>query len=557
MTINQVIVEQFPFFYSHASLDEVTNCQSDFNFPQRIRNNDMLTDSQGCILKVLAVDDNRTNLHILSVFLKKLGHEVVLAENGEDALRLYEEHTPDLILLDIMMPVLDGFEVARRIKAMMADTWVPIIFLSALNRDENLVEGLEAGGDDYLTKPLNFVVLEAKMRSMQRSLLLQRRALESSHRLQAISDSVLESIITINTSGIIVSSNAATERIFGWKTEELVGKDISLLMPEPHRAHHQDYLKAYVSGGPPHIIGYEREVEAVRRDGTHFPAELGVSEIRLDDNRLFIGVIRDVTERKRTEHKLRENAEQLQSYFDSTQAEQHLAMTLMEKQLHRKGLQDSCLRYTVLPAEHFSGDIVAAARSNDGNCFYALLADATGHGLAAAISVLPILTVFYQMASLNRPVDEIIGELNLQLRESVPVGRFVAATLLCLNATSQHGNIWVGGTPKVMMFDRWGRLEQSFESTNLPLGIVDNDNLGALPESFSWSPESQILMCSDGLIEAENPESAQFGELGILNSVANTYPSQRYENILSALTKHLCGQRAKDDVSLMIIDCPS
>lgn len=516
----------------------------------------MLTDSQGSMLKVLAVDDNRTNLHILSVFLKKLGHEVLLAENGEDALRLYDLHHPDLVLLDIMMPVLDGFEVARRIKARMADTWVPIIFLSALNRDENLVEGLEAGGDDYLTKPLNFVVLEAKMRSMQRSLMLQKRAIESSHRLQAISDSVLESIITIDTTGIIVSTNAATERIFGWKTEELIGRNISLLMPEPHCSQHQDYLKAYVAGGPPHIIGFEREVEAVRKDGSPFPAELGVSEIRIDSTRLFIGVIRDVTERKRTEKKLRENAEQLQSYYDTTQAEQHLAMTLMEKQLHRKGLQDECLRYTVLPAAHFSGDIVAAARSDDGHSFYALLADATGHGLAAAISVLPILTVFYQMAHLKRPVSEIIAELNFQLRESVPVGRFVAATLVCLDASSLQGEIWVGGTPKVLLFDRWGRLEQSFESTRLPLGIVANDQLGPSPVAFTWSAESQILLYSDGLIEAENPATAQFAEDGILNAITNTSPAKRFENILTALAQHLDGQQARDDVSIMLIDCP-
>lgn len=507
-------------------------------------------------LKVLAVDDNRTNLHILSVFLKKLGHQVLLAETGEEALRLFDTEKPDVVLLDIMMPVLDGFEVARRMKARMQDTWIPIVFLSALNRDENLVEGLEAGGDDYLTKPLNFVVLEAKMRSMQRSLMLQQRAIESYQRLQAISDSVLEAIITINIDGMVVSTNAATERIFGWTAQELIGRDISVLMPEPHSSHHQDYLNAYVAGGPPHIIGYEREVEARRRDGSLFPAELGVSEIRLDDTRLFIGVIRDVTERKRTEKKLRENAEQLQAYFDTTQAEQHLAMTLMEKQLHRRGLQDPRLRYSVLPAAHFSGDIVAAARSADGRSFYALLADATGHGLAAAISVLPILTVFYRMANLNQPVDEIVAELNLQLRESVPVGRFVAATLLRLNEDTLRGELWVGGTPEVMLIDRWGRLERSFASTQLPLGIVDNDNLNTLPETFQWQRESQILLYSDGLVEATNENGVQFGAGGILNAVANTHPGQRFDTLLSALAHHLDGQQSKDDVSLMLIDCP-
>ena len=110
-------------------------------------------------MKVLAVDDNRTNLHILQVFLKKLGHEVILAENGEEAVKKFESESPDLVLLDIMMPVMDGFEAARKIKGMTRDRWTPVIFLSALNRDENLVEGLDAGADDYLTKPINFLSL--------------------------------------------------------------------------------------------------------------------------------------------------------------------------------------------------------------------------------------------------------------------------------------------------------------------------------------------------------------------------------------------------------------
>ena len=99
-------------------------------------------------LKVLTVDDNRTNLQILQVFLKKLGHEAIPADNGEVAVAKYLEERPDLVLMDIMMPVMDGFEATRRIRALPSDRWVPIIFLSALDRDENLVGGLEAGGDD-------------------------------------------------------------------------------------------------------------------------------------------------------------------------------------------------------------------------------------------------------------------------------------------------------------------------------------------------------------------------------------------------------------------------
>ncbi len=505
-------------------------------------------------LKVLVVDDNRTNLHILSVFLKKLGHEVIQAENGQEALDRFADAAPDIVLLDIMMPVLDGFEVARRIKAQTSNYWVPVIFLSALNRDENLVDGLEAGGDDYLTKPINFVVLEAKMRSMQRSLMLQQHATESLKRLQAVSDNVMEAIVTIDARGTIVACNAATEHLFGWTTAELTGKTVGMLMAESRPGEHDAYVQRYVDGGPPNIIGAEREVEAKRKNGTIFIAELGVTEIRLESTRLFIGVIRDITERKRTELKLRQNAQQLQAYYDHNQAEQALAMTLMEKQLHRRGLQDLRLRYSVMPAEHFSGDIVAAARSRE-NRLYVLLADAIGHGLPAAISALPILAIFYRMAGLNHPVDEIVRELNFQLRESMPAGRFVALSLVCLDEKQRQGEIWVGGTPEALLIGAEGHPRRTFESRQLPLGIVDSETFNQPPETFSWSAGCQILLYSDGLSESTGPGGMPFGIDGIRNALAATAATERFDKLLGDFDRHLDDQRPVDDVSIMLIDC--
>jgi PAS domain S-box-containing protein len=505
-------------------------------------------------MKVLAVDDNRTNLHILQVFLKKLGHDVILAENGEEAVRRFTAESPDLVLLDIMMPVMDGFEAARRIKAMPRDRWTPVIFLSALNRDENLVEGLDAGADDYLTKPINFVVLEAKLRSMQRSLAMQQESIDSLRRIQAISDNVLDAIITTDEHGVIVSVNKSTERIFGWTTSEMIGRNVSMLMPEEERRAHESRVDSYVDTAPSKAIGQERELEALHKDGHRFAATLTITQILLDNHRMMIGVIRDVSERKRTEQKLRENARQLQDYYDHTQAEQHLALRLMEKQLHRKGLQDSRLRYTVIPAENFSGDIVAANRSSDG-LFYALLADATGHGLTAAISVLPVLALFYRMTKLSRPIREIVLELNHQLKESMPIGRFVAITLICLDETQKRGDIWVGGTPEAFLFDRWGRVAKTFPSANLPLGIVSSDELGGEPQHFDWADESQLVLCSDGLLEATNALGTQFGINGLIAATANTSPSDRFEKIEAALAAHQDGRLASDDVSLMLIDC--
>lgn len=506
-------------------------------------------------MKVLAVDDNRTNLHILQVFLKKLGHLVILAENGEEAVQRFAAEAPDLVLLDIMMPVMDGFEAARRIKAMTVERWTPIIFLSALNRDENLVEGLEAGGDDYLTKPINFVVLEAKLRSMQRSLALQQSSIDALHRVKAISDNVIDALITIDAHGIIATVNRATEQIFGWETHEMIGQNVNILMHEPNHSEHDAYLKNYLSGGPAKIIGLSRETTGRRKDGTKFPITLGVSEITTDGNRMFVGVIRDISEQKRSEQTLRDNAQLLQQFYDQTQNEQQLALRLMDMQLHRPGLDDPRLRYKVIAAENFSGDIVAASRSTEGR-FYALLADATGHGLAAAISVLPVLAIFYRLTRRNHPVHEIIAELNQQIKESIPIGRFVAATLVCLDEEALVGEIWVGGTPSAFMFDRWGRTVQEFLSTNLPLGIVDNKTLSCQPISFNWEKESQLLICSDGLLEATNAGGEQFGINGLIIATANSSPETRFKCIEMALEEHMQNVPAMDDVSLMIIDCP-
>ena len=502
-------------------------------------------------LRILAVDDNRTNLHILRVFLKRLGHDVTLAENGEQAVSLFREQSPDLVLLDIMMPVMDGFEAARRIKAMCEDRWTPVIFLSALNRDENLVEGLEAGADDYLTKPINFVVLEAKIRSVQRSLQMQQETIDALRRVQAISDNVLEAIITIDEAGLIVGVNRSTERIFGWRQEELLGRNVHLLMPQAQASQHDSFMAAYVKGGEARVIGRERETEARTRDGRLFPVTLGVSELVLDGRRMFIGVIRDISERREAEETLRENARLLQAYYEQTQSEQQLALGLMERQLHRSGLRDPNLRYLVIPAAHFSGDVVAATRSPQGRR-YALLADATGHGLAAAISVLPVLAIFYRLAGSNHSLHDILCELNLQLRESMPVGRFVAATLTCLDENSGAGEIWVGGTPAAFLLDAQGNILRSFDSDNLPLGILDNDALSASPTSFPISAGNRILLCSDGLLEATDEQGRQFGVETLRHCLAG---SDCFNNVEQALSRHLGECVAADDISLMVIDC--
>ncbi|HEX6941013.1 MAG TPA: PleD family two-component system response regulator [Longimicrobiales bacterium] len=118
--------------------------------------------------RILVVDDSRDNLEVLSTRLRFRGYAVETATTGEEALERVAESPPDLILLDVMMPGLDGYEVARRIRADSRLPFIPIILITARDSTQDKVAGLDAGANDYLTKPINFPELEARVRSMLR-----------------------------------------------------------------------------------------------------------------------------------------------------------------------------------------------------------------------------------------------------------------------------------------------------------------------------------------------------------------------------------------------------
>jgi two-component system cell cycle response regulator len=123
--------------------------------------------------RILVVDDNPDNLEIIAVRLSSRGFNIETATNGQEALDRVLDDPPHLILLDVMMPLLDGYEVSRRIKNDDGLPFIPIILVTARDSTQDKVEGLDAGADDYLTKPINFPELEARVRSMLRIKRLQ------------------------------------------------------------------------------------------------------------------------------------------------------------------------------------------------------------------------------------------------------------------------------------------------------------------------------------------------------------------------------------------------
>jgi len=136
-------------------------------------------------LKVLVVDDVASSRKAVEVFVTRLGHVAQPVVNGFEAVLACEREAPDVVLMDVVMPVMDGFEATRRIRELITQRWMPIIFLTALDEQESIIKGLEAGGDDYLTKPVDFQVLAAKLNVLARVASLQEQREEYAANLQS------------------------------------------------------------------------------------------------------------------------------------------------------------------------------------------------------------------------------------------------------------------------------------------------------------------------------------------------------------------------------------
>ncbi len=381
----------------------------------------------GASLKILIVDDTVQNIMLVEHYLDMQGHRIIHASNGEDAIALFKKEQPDVILMDVMMPGIDGYEATARIKKLTTDKWIPVIFMSALNSGQDQVRGLEAGGDDYLTKPINLNILGAKIRAMQR-----------------------------------------------------------------------------------------------------------------------IANIQD---------KLARTTSELQRYHDNAEYEQGIAQALMDKLIFADRLEDKMLNVWHSPASRFSGDLIAATRSNSGK-LYLLHGDSTGHGLAAALPLMPVSQVFYNLAEIDAPVSKIVEEMNIQLKARMPVDRFVAATVLSIDVNEGTIEIWNGGNPPVLGIDANGDKVFEVAPSHIALGVLGEGSFDSGTELCDCSNLDRVVLYSDGLIEAQNADGVCLGADALMTALkAGAGKDNNFEILKLAVNDHLNGARAHDDISMVSIAC--
>jgi len=199
----------------------------------------------------------------------------------------------------------------------------------------------------------------------------------------------------------------------------------------------------------------------------------------------------------------------------------------------------------------FSGDITLAKKSPNGSLYF-MLADATGHGLSAAITIMPVLAIFNSMVRKGFHVQQIVAELNRELVSNTPVERFVAASVFEINPSKGKINIWNGGMPSVYWVDK-GSVVHECKSRHMALGILECDMFDASIETIDLPSEGFLFTYTDGLSEQENENEVPFSTSKVLEVIA-----QQPKDLLSALATelkiHVGVEEYDDDVSMCFID---
>ncbi len=255
---------------------------------------------------ILLVDDTPENLKMLNTCLKNAGFHIAIAQSGEEALQLVEYATPDLILLDVLMPGIDGFETCRRLKQHETAKDIPVIFLTALTETVNKVRGFEVGGVDYLTKPTQYdevlarITAHLTIRKLQQRLQEQNALFEQQNtlldeqnqRFRTLSEATFEGIL-IHAEGRILEVNQMIEKMFGYHHAEALERNVlEFVRPE----FHQIVVE--------HIRTKDEtpyEAEGLRKDGATFPIEVQAKTMPYQERDVRVTVVRDLSWRKMME----------------------------------------------------------------------------------------------------------------------------------------------------------------------------------------------------------------------------------------------------------------
>lgn len=270
--------------------------------------------------RILVVEDDPAAARLLEIDLAgELGEDIAVAivETLADALAALAEEGWAVCVLDLGLPDSQGLDTLRAVAGVAGA--VPVLVLSGDSRQETAIEALRLGAEDFIDKhAAPGILIARKVGHVVARQVLANQLRASRDGLQAVLDNAADGIATIDQRGIVQSFNHAAESIFGWTSAEVIGRNVSMLMPADLAARHDGFLARYIASGEARIMGRGREVPGMRKDGSVFPLHLAVSEVTVEGRRLFTGILSDLSGLKAAERQADERGRLVEAILHGT-----------------------------------------------------------------------------------------------------------------------------------------------------------------------------------------------------------------------------------------------
>lgn len=286
---------------------------------------------------ILIVDDEQDNLDLLRNILDIAGYSIVTALNGESALKKAHEVLPVLVVLDAMMPNVDGFEICKQFKADADLQAIPIIFISALDSTEDRLKGFKVGGVDYITRPFYPTEVFARIKAhlelqtihrqlqvnnkqLQQEVQQRKKAeenlLENERRYRSLFEKTNNAVFIIGMDYKLIEVNRQASELLGYSADELVGRHMNDFTVDTEATNTKQQIERLTAGEL--LQPYERTF--AHKDGTTFVAEVNVTLIRDDDEKpiYFHSVVRELTEQKKLQRELQESEKRYRLILENT-----------------------------------------------------------------------------------------------------------------------------------------------------------------------------------------------------------------------------------------------
>ncbi|HAH49285.1 PAS domain S-box protein [Gimesia sp.] len=317
---------------------------------------------------LLAEPDPESRLQIIQIISAE-GFQVDAVETREQLMSRENWSDYFLIILEHELPDGNTDEFLPEIQQQAKNAELMII--TSRSEVQSMVLAFRNEIADYFIKPIDRELFRNSVQRIRTERAVSSKLRQTQAQLNAIVESAIEAVITINRRGIIQSFNSAAEKMFGYSAAEIIGQNVSLLTPHPIREHHDQFITQYLETGISYIVGARRELQASHRDGTLIPIELSVTD--LPQFEIFAGIIADISERKQGEKK---QAELSRAVAVAAQQERrqlanilhdHLQQLLIGVRIHlgiaRKGVHSESEKLTLARADELLNQSIEVTRS--------------------------------------------------------------------------------------------------------------------------------------------------------------------------------------------------